>query len=113
MLGKLGRRRVAIEINPSSNTSVGFLQNLSEHPVFRWHGPGDVRDDAPFVVVGSDDPGIFATELLHEYAFLAQAAIERGAEPRAVKRWLEELRQTSIDFCFVPETESSHTAARD
>jgi adenosine deaminase len=103
MLARLARMRVAIEINPSSNTSVGLLRDLSEHPVFRWYGPGEQRDDAPFIVVGSDDPGIFGTELLHEYAFLARAAANRGASPRAIKRWLEELRQTSIDFCFVPE----------
>jgi hypothetical protein len=48
----------------------------------------------------------------HRPRFL-QAAIERGAEPRTVERWLEELRPTSIDFCFVPESDFSHNAARD
>lgn len=101
MLSKLCTRRIAIEINPSSNLSVGFLRQMREHPVFRWFGPEMNATQAPFVVVGSDDPGIFATELVHEYAFLASAAALRGASPRSIQSWLEHLRQTSIDFSFI------------
>lgn len=101
MLAKLCSRRIAIEINPSSNLSVGFLRQMREHPVFRWFGPEMSATKAPFVVVGSDDPGIFATELVHEYAFLASAATLRGASPRSIQSWLEHLRQTSIDFSFI------------
>lgn len=101
MLAKLCTRRIAIEINPSSNLSIGFLRDMREHPVFRWLGPEMNTTSAPFVTVGSDDPGIFATELVHEYAFLASAAARRGASPLSIQSWLEHLRQTSIDFSFI------------
>lgn len=105
LLGSLVRRNIAIEINPSSNLAIGPFDDLTEHPVFRWFPPGAARDRAhPFIVVGSDDPGIFATELLHEYAYLARAAEERGAAPRQVADWLEDLRQTSVMFSFLPGT---------
>ncbi|MEZ4434618.1 MAG: hypothetical protein R3F65_19625 [bacterium] len=105
LIDTLIRRDIAIEINPSSNLAIGPFDDLTEHPVFRWYPPGAARDRAhPFVVVGSDDPGIFATELLHEYAYLARAAEQRGAAPRQVADWLEDLRQTSVMFSFLPAT---------
>ena len=75
---------------------------MQDHPIFRWHPPEeDDKAIRPFVVVGSDDPGIFATELIYEYAYLARAAQARGASQREIRDWLRELRKTSIDLCFV------------
>lgn len=101
VIRRLVRERIAIEINPSSNLAIGPISRLSEHPVFRWAAPDSV-DDAhrPVVVVGSDDPAIFGSELIQEYALLALAAEQRGASPRAVARWLRELSQDARSFRF-------------
>ncbi len=79
MLHEIVRKRIAIEINPTSNLCIGVLENLTEHPVFRWHPPEtSATPIRPYIMVGSDDPGVFATELAFEYATLARAAEERG-----------------------------------
>lgn len=96
------RKRIAIEINPTSNLCIGSLAKMTEHPVFRWHPP--VQDAAairPQILVGSDDPGVFGTELLFEYAALSKAAEERGATPREISEWLGDLRETSRTYCFL------------
>jgi hypothetical protein len=102
MLHEIREKRIAIEINPTSNLCIGPLIDMQEHPVFRWHPP---EDDAtairPYLLVGSDDPGVFGTELAFEYATLSRAAEERGATPRDVERWLRELRDNSKAFCFL------------
>lgn len=103
VMDEMTRREVAIEINPTSNRAIGGLDCLSEHPVFDWSPPsGDVHEDRPYVVVGSDDPGVFGTELLHEYAFLHAAARKRGHSRDVVEGWLETLREHGLRFLFMP-----------
>ncbi|MBS1734480.1 MAG: hypothetical protein JST02_14385 [Bacteroidetes bacterium] len=102
LLKDVVRKRIAIEINPTSNLCIGSLADMTEHPVFRWHPPEQSSTALrPNILVGSDDPGVFATELLFEYAALSRAAEERGATPREISMWLNELRETSRKFCFL------------
>ena len=102
LLTTIRERRIAIEINPTSNLCIAPLQDTTEHPVFRWHPPEET-DAAirPYILVGSDDPGVFGTELAFEYAALSRAAEERGATPCEIEHWLRELRDNSKMFCFL------------
>jgi hypothetical protein len=102
MLDELVSKRIAIEVNPTSNLCIGPFDELTEHPVFRWHPPDETATAArPTILVGSDDPGVFATELAFEYAALGAAAQARGATPRQIGRWLTELRDAGKEFCFL------------
>lgn len=95
---------VILEVNPSSNLTLGPLDAMQDHPVFRWLDPQDMdRGRSPRVVVGSDDPSAFATELILEYAFLARAAEDRGATQRQIQGWLEYLRKSGVEFSFLPQ----------
>lgn len=99
---KVVERNLIIEVNPSSNLTIGPFDKLTEHPIFRWLDPRRelAGQSGPLIVVGSDDPSAFGTELIHEYAFLARAAEELGATPRQIRAWLEHLRQASFEFSF-------------
>jgi hypothetical protein len=104
VLDKMTRREVAIEVNPTSNRAIGGFDSLSQHPVFDWDPPSrDADHPRPYVVVGSDDPGVFGSELLHEYAFLHAAARHRGHDRAVVEDWLEELRANGLRFLFMQE----------
>ncbi|MFM7203814.1 MAG: hypothetical protein ACKO6N_23780 [Myxococcota bacterium] len=98
---------VIVEINPSSNLCIGPLRDLSEHPVFRWRGPGMTLEEGCQVVVGSDDPSVFGAELLHEYGFLWAAAQKRGHSLLETERWLESLRDAGQRYSFIPYTLSN------
>ncbi len=102
---EVARNHVAervIEINPTSNLCISPLRDMTEHPVFRWHPPeASAEAIRPYLLVGSDDPGVFGTELAFEYAALSRAAEERGAAPREIERWLRDLRDNSKMFCFL------------
>jgi len=104
VMDKMTRREVAIEVNPTSNRAIGGFDSLSDHPVFDWDPPsGDPDAPRPYVVVGSDDPGVFGSELLHEYAFLHAAARKRGHDRDAVESWLQDLRTNGMRFLFMQE----------
>lgn len=111
---ELRQKRVAIEINPTSNLCIGPLHGMIEHPVFRWHPP-ETTDAAirPAILVGSDDPGVFGTELAFEYAVLSRAAEERGATPRDIERWLRDLRDAGKAFCFLTAVSDEADRAND
>lgn len=104
LLKIITEKRIAIEINPTSNLCIAPIDRMTEHPVFRWYPPdepGTHSQPKPYIMVGSDDPGVFATELAFEYATLARAAEERGVDARQVEQWLRNLCSTSKAFCFL------------
>ncbi|MDG3442867.1 hypothetical protein [Nitrospirillum amazonense] len=69
VLKKINARGIVLETLPTSNVRISVYRSYAEHHVFRWlglNGPGERMS----VCVGSDDPGIFATNLRNEYAHL-------------------------------------------
>ncbi|EJM78898.1 adenosine deaminase [Pseudomonas sp. GM55] len=71
VLQLLQERCIAIETLPSSNVRISIHNSYEEHHALHWLGL-DRRSagKAVSVVIGSDDPGIFATGLRMEYAHL-------------------------------------------
>jgi adenosine deaminase len=77
-------RNLAIESLPTSNVRISFYNKLSEHHIFNWLGVGDEPDMEVPVVLGSDDPGIFATTLRNEYAHLLQELDKRVSKTESI-----------------------------
>jgi hypothetical protein len=73
VLKELSRREIVIEVPPTSNVRISFYQNHGEHHLFRWMGlakDGISSDLSPLTVVGTDDPGIFSTNIFNEYCHI-------------------------------------------
>lgn len=94
----LQKRRVAIETLPSSNVRISIHQSYDDHHAIGWLGYG--RSFGPTsIVIGSDDPGIFATSLRGEYAHLLRALESNGAGHKTMEI-LERINKTSKRFRF-------------
>lgn len=68
-LAEVVRRRVVIEALFTSNVRISVYDDYDEHHIFRWLGLAE-HDAQPMVCLGTDDPGIFATNLRNEYAHI-------------------------------------------
>lgn len=94
----LQERRVAIETLPTSNVRISIHQSYDDHHAIGWLGYG--RNFGPTsVVIGSDDPGIFATSLRGEYAHMLRALETNGAGHESIEI-LERINKTSKRFRF-------------
>jgi adenosine deaminase len=69
VLNRLAEAGTIIESCPTSNLLIGGLRHYGEHPVQRF-----VRAGVP-VVFGSDDPGIFKTNIAQEFELIEMAGL--------------------------------------
>ena len=104
VLGLVNHRGVALEILPTSNLRISFYNNMSEHHIFRWLGLcGPTIMNRPTICIGSDDPGIFATNLKNEYAAIGSVLRHRFKLTSAeVTQTLEKLNDSGRVHRFGP-----------
>jgi adenosine deaminase len=96
VLAEVARRGIALETLPTSNLRISFYREMKEHHLFRWMGLAEPPlANRPAVVVGSDDPGIFATNLRNEYA--AVGAVLREAFGLSAPEALGRLQKLAED----------------
>jgi adenosine deaminase len=68
LLKEMNRREIVIETLPSSNVRIGFHKDFSTYHLYNWIKWREEGKSIPPIVVGSDDTGIFATNIYNEYA---------------------------------------------
>lgn len=69
----IANRDVVVETLPVSNLRIGQIRRIQEHHILRWLKVGKykvVGDADMNICMGSDDPGVFATDLKNEYYHL-------------------------------------------
>lgn len=75
---KINEKNVKIEVMPTANKRIAGYKNYSDHPVIRWL----CRDSqnfrpSPSIVIGTDNPGLFSTNIYNEFALLRIAFKEQ------------------------------------
>src|SRR6202140_1450765 len=89
LIEELAESQVPIEICVTSNLRTGCCADLAQHPVRRYF------DQGLMLTLNSDDPAMFRTSLVEEYA-LAQEAFGFSDEH------LRELARNSFEASFLP-----------
>lgn len=92
LVARLARERVLLEVCPTSNVRLRVVQDVASHPVTRFLAAG-----VP-VAVCSDDPTLFATDVVSEMERL-------HVEARVPLATLGRLAAESFDHALLPESE--------
>ena len=108
MQKKVHDRHLIVEVNPSSNVTVGPFETVSDLHIFDL---AEERKEVPVVLatVNTDDPGVFQTSLAHEFYLLGEAMLRRGDSESKVLEWLERLRRNGHDYSFLSDLRSSRS----
>lgn len=110
----IAHRKIAIEVNPTSNLRICNIDTYDTHPILKFRNYGlsgiDDANDCPqiSVSINTDDKGIFATSLEKEYTLMALAVEKMKTEdgkpkyqPNNILVWLEGIRQEAFTQRFV------------
>src|ERR1700722_18506727 len=89
LIEELSERQVPIEICVTSNLRTGCCAELSQHPVRRYF------DQGLMLTLNSDDPAMFRSSLVEEYALVQQAFAFTDEH-------LRELARNSFEASFLP-----------
>ena len=68
ILEKMAKEGIVIEALPSSNLCISYYKYLNEYHLERWLNTEQQEVLLPPIVLGTDDPGIFMTNIYNEYA---------------------------------------------
>jgi adenosine deaminase len=80
-LRRLAEARIVIETLPTSNVRISQYQHYREHHALRWmrvEGFQKPNDPTIAVSLGSDDPGIFANDIVSDFYHLYAVLVEKG-----------------------------------
>lgn len=99
MLNYLNEKNIAIETLPTSNVRISYYKSYEEHHISRWLGLSHPEDPLPAVVVGSDDTGIFMTNLRNEYAHIYQVLKKKTDAQTAINK-IRNLIENSKAYTF-------------
>lgn len=75
LLGVLYHKEIAIETLPTSNIRISCAKDFSEYHFINWEKKIAAGDKMPKIIVGTDDPGIFSTNLLNEFTCIHELLI--------------------------------------
>jgi len=99
LIEMLNDKSIAIEALPSSNVRISHYKSYKEHHLMRWLGLENANDPMPSVVLGSDDTGIFMTNLKNEYSHVFKMVSDAYGKQKAIA-CIEQLHKNSQCFVF-------------
>ena len=98
LMAHLAEHRIPLEVCPTSNVRTRAVDSLEQHP---WQ---QLVDAGVTLTLNSDDPGMFATTLNHEYAVAHDVfGVDRAG--------LVALARTALDVSYAPDDVRRRVAA--
>lgn len=101
ILKYLHEKEIVIETLPTSNFRIGFYNDFSFYQLFNWFDLYLSDKTLPPIVLGTDDPGIFSTNIFNEYALVyCHLVYESKKERNKVLDFLEILYRNAEIYAF-------------
>lgn len=101
LLEEMHRREIVIETLPTSNVVIGNHHDFSTYHLFNWYQWKKQGKALPPIVVGTDDVGIFATNIYNEYCnIFCQFVYGKGMNMDEVNAFVKELEDNARLYAF-------------
>lgn len=101
MLAFMHKREIVIEALPTSNLRIGYHRNLKSYQLFNWYKWKLDGNSIPPIVLGTDDPGIFQTNIYNEYSMLyCYLVYEKGVTRSDVIKFIQDIHNNSRIYAF-------------
>lgn len=106
VLKKLHKSEVILESLPTSNTRISFYKSYKDHHLWRWleiNKSSKLNCYIPPVVLGTDDAGIFATNIYNEYCHVFNYLVTgAGMSHNEAMEIIKKLHENSKVYRFHP-----------
>jgi Adenosine deaminase len=106
LMHEVADRGVVIETLPSSNVRISQYKHFSEHHALRWmREPSATPPDDPEILVslGSDDPGIFSTDIETEFHHMFFALKHKGLNEAEALQRVAQINERGRIYRFHPK----------
>lgn len=101
VLEEMHDRQVVIETLPTSNVMIGHHHDFSTYHLYNWYRWGKQGLKIPAIVVGTDDSGIFATNIYNEYCHIyCQLVFDKGLTPQEAMTFIRQLSHNAEVYRF-------------
>lgn len=98
---KISKSGIVIETNPTSNRSIGELDNIFEHYISNLNSIDKFSEDNIMVSINTDDPCVFNTNINNEYAYIFYSLLNKGYDRNTCLEWIDKVRETAIENSFI------------
>ena len=101
LLEEMHRREIVIETLPTSNVIIGNHHDYSTYHLYNWYRWKKQGKSLPPIVIGTDDAGIFATNIYNEYCHIfCQFVYGKGMNVDETMAFIRELDESAKLYSF-------------
>lgn len=102
LIDKISVNGIYVETNPTSNLTIGEVENIFEHYIFNLNKLNDEKyREKVMVTINSDDPSVFNTNLSSELSYIFYALQEKGYSREDSLVWIDKIREFGIQSSFI------------
>lgn len=117
MKEKVGRHGITIEVNPTSNASIGAIEGLNQHPLLNLNNCNLAAPEEPrqnlSISINSDDPLVFHTTVESELSYVYYMLTEMGYMREDVLNWIDQVRQFGLNSSFIQKEKKPGTLLQE
>jgi adenosine deaminase len=101
LLKYLHDKEIVIETLPTSNVIIGHHHDYGTYHLYNWYRWKKEGKPLPPIVVGTDDTGIFATNIYNEYCnIFCQMVYGKGMNADEATAFIRELDRNARLYAF-------------
>jgi adenosine deaminase len=112
LLRYMNSNEIVIETLPTSNVRIGIHQDFGSYHLHNWLRWRQEGKSIPPVIIGSDDAGIFATNIYNEYANIYCSMLAQGKPLDTVMEIIKKLVEDAKVYRFYGPAEDEQAFVR-